>query len=366
VRITKRPIPLVGVSLLLLVLVGGGLVYREAQRLGLYFHAGQAARSGQWPQAFRDLLRLQALDPDYLDSEDHFREAMENVVHSLPLGREDLDVEVSVIRLLAAHGDLEALADALDHAVIAIPAGWFTMGSESGRSDERPEHLVFLDAYEIDRYEVTDSQYRRYVLATGRRPPFYWSGQDFPPGQADYPVVGVDWSGACSYCTWVGKRLPSEAEWEMACRGTGGQTYPWGDAWELGRANVDLGQHTLDASGGEFILSYGRTLLSDGRALSPVGSYLNGASPWGVLDLVGNVSEWSLDWYNWSDYTGLPDHNPLGTGPPWNHSLRGSAWFDPFSSGTQVQQDSRCSARASSHAGLGDPRMGFRCARTID
>ena len=141
-------------------------------------------------------------------------------------------------RLAAA--DALQLTEALDRDLVLIPEGDFVMGSNAGRADERPQHTVYLDAFELDRYEVANAQYRRFLQATGRTPPPYWDGDAYPVGQADYPVVGVSWDDADAYCTWAGKRLPTEAEWEKACRGTDGRTYPWGDLWEPHRANVDL------------------------------------------------------------------------------------------------------------------------------
>jgi formylglycine-generating enzyme required for sulfatase activity len=208
---------------------------------------------------------------------------------------------------LAAAGDEAALAKALDRSMISIPAGEFIMGSEIGRDDERPAHRVYLDAYELDRYEVTNAQYRRFLLATGARPPRYWTDAAYPTDQADYPVVGVSWDDADAYCRWAGKRLPTEAEWEKACRGTDGRVYPWGQAWEPKRANVDaagwdFGGATQDgAAATVWDAAWARLALppgSPGPTLQPVGSHLDGASPYGVLDMVGNASEWVADWYN--------------------------------------------------------------------
>jgi formylglycine-generating enzyme required for sulfatase activity len=133
--------------------------------------------------------------------------------------------EIELIRQLAVSEDPD-LADVLDQSMVFIPAGDFLMGSDDERDNERPQRLVYLDAYKIDRYEVTHAQYQRFVMATGRRPPHYWSGNDYPRGQADIPVVGVIWQDADAYCSWAEKRLPTEAEWEKACRGTESRIYP--------------------------------------------------------------------------------------------------------------------------------------------
>ena len=279
--------------------------------------------------------------------------------------------EVAAPRGLAAGGDEAALVEVLGRSMVAIPGGEFIMGSDAGRDDERPAHTVYLDAYELDRYEVTNAQYRRFLLATGGRPPRYWTDNSYPSGQADYPVVGVSWDDADAYCRWAGKRLPTEAEWEKACRGTDGRVYPWGETWEPGRANVDaagwdFGGATQDAAAGTiWDAAWARLSLppgSRGPLLQPVGSHLDGASPYGVLDMVGNASEWVADWYNWSDYSRLPARNPVVTGPPWNHCLRGSAWADPAGTPAWTQALSRCAARNSAHE-VSDPRVGFRCAR---
>lgn len=276
------------------------------------------------------------------------------------------DSEIELIRQLAASGD-PSLSEVLDRSMVYIPAGEFLMGSDSGRDNEQPQRLVYLDAFEIDRYEVINMQYQRFIDATGRRPPRYWFGSDYPPGQADIPVVGVGWLDADAYCAWMGKRLPTEAEWEKACRGTDGRIYPWGDTWDPDRANVGFPFEEPRSGLWDKAWSLLQVDWTDSEkpSLRPVGTYPEGASPYGAMDMAGNASEWVLDWYNWSGYWDLPTQNPQGLGPPWNRCLRGSSWYVPYGDIAQGQVRSRCSARNSSHSADVDPRMGFRCARSV-
>jgi formylglycine-generating enzyme required for sulfatase activity len=254
-----------------------------------------------------------------------------------------------------------------------VAAGSFVMGSDSGRMDEQPAHTVYLDAFEIDRFEVTNAQYARFLRASGRTAPRYWQNGTYPAGQAAFPVVGVSWDDADAYCRWAGKRLPTEAEWEKACRGTDGRTYPWGETWEPGRANVfiekgdrsslrvssDESADTVWDAAWQFLMEPPK---QDQPSLEPVGSHPDNASPYGVLDMIGNASEWIVDWYNWGDYTKLSTRNPSVTGPPWNHVVRGSPWHDPVGTAESAVAMSRCMARTSAHE-TADPRIGFRCAR---
>jgi iron(II)-dependent oxidoreductase len=256
--------------------------------------------------------------------------------------------------------------------VVSIPAGEFVRGSDMGYSNEGPQQLVYLDAFEIDQYEITNIQYSRFLLATGNKAPSYWIDGEYPDGQADYPVVGIHWRNANEYCTWAGKRLPTEAEWEKACRGPNGNIYPWGNEWNLQRANVDSVMASLSLvkqDGSPTAWAYAWQLLqttpgTGQLGLQPVGSYPTGVSFYGVMDLVGNASEWVFDWYNWSDYSNLPLRNPINLEPRWNHGVRGSAWHDPAGTVDQVRIWSRCSTRSSAHS-IADPRTGFRCARSV-
>ncbi|MBI4489945.1 MAG: formylglycine-generating enzyme family protein [Deltaproteobacteria bacterium] len=167
-----------------------------------------------------------------------------------------------------------------------------------------PGRSIYLDAFYIDKHEVTNALYRRFMEATGRGAPEYWNNNNHnTPNQ---PVVGVSRHDAEAYCKWAVKRLPTKAEWEKAARGTDGRTYPWGEQWDSSRANS--AESKL------------------GRA-APVGSYPNGVSPYGVHDMAGNVWEWVADWYDENYYQRSPDRNPKGLDSGQLCVLRGGSWL---------------------------------------
>ena len=205
------------------------------------------------------------------------------------------------------------------------------MGSVTGRPNEAPAHDVWVDAFSIDRFEVTVGQYARFVAATGWRSPGNWDGID-ASAAATTPITHVAWPDAAAYCAWVGKRLPTEAEWEKAARGIDSRRYPWGDTWATGNA----------AAG-----------LATGRV--PVGSYAGGASPFGAHDMVGNVHEWVADYYDPGYYATSPQRNPRGPDNDRNRVIRGGSWASPPEWATTTFRDS-------SHSDVGDARFGFRCA----
>jgi sulfatase modifying factor 1 len=271
--------------------------------------------------------------------------------------------EIALIRWISINCDFETLAGFLDTRKATIPAGEFIMGSSEGAKDELPVHGVFLDSFSIDRFEVTNAQYQRFINETGEAAPRYWFNRVFPVGQGDIPVVGISWRQANACCAWMGGRLPTEAEWERACRGDREFVYPWGTLWDETLSNSGvMHSHLWPRRHDDAWDILASELLSESSTgLAPIGSYLSGASPFGLFDMVGNASEWVFDFYNWDGYWELPSYNPVSLEPPWNHSIRGSAWFYLHGFASEVPFLSRCSTRNSSHS-YDDPRVGFRCA----
>ncbi len=237
----------------------------------------------------------------------------------------------------SASGSVRA-RDADGMEMVYVPAGEFLMGSPDGEgdADERPQHTVYLDAYYIDKYEVTNAQYRLcFEAGVCDRPPRSWDVSMFKP--LKQPVVGVSWYDAAAYCRWAGARLPTDAEWEKAARGTDGRRYPWG--------NQD--PHCELANG------WGCEGWPD-----TVGSYPAGASPYGALDMAGNVGEWIADWYDPDYYATSPDRNPLGPETGKWRVVRPGRY--------QVQwRHLRSANRYSMHPAAADVGIGFRCAMSV-
>ena len=170
-------------------------------------------------------------------------------------------------------------AQAEDKLMVLVPAGEFMMGSWTGDADERPVHRVYVDAFFMDKYQVSVGHYATFLNATSQAAPPAWDIMNKPRHQKR-PVVNVDWVDADAYCKWAGKRLPTEAEREKAARGADGRVYPWGNELPTGlHANMM------------------RERWSNHWALSPVGQFEGGKSPYGIYDMAGNVWEWVNDWY---------------------------------------------------------------------
>ena len=210
--------------------------------------------------------------------------------------------------LVRSTGELPPERNGRDGAPAAlVPAGSFVMGD----GEEAPRREVFLDAFYIDRHEVTTARYAKFLAATGSvRPPQAWEALDSSAG-ADLPVVGVDWNDAAAYCAWAGRRLPTEAEWEKAARGPDERRFPWGDeSPSLDRANYV--NTSPEAYGG---------------GLHKVGAHPAGRSPYGIHDMAGNASEWTADWYA-EGFRSTDVRNPKGPQEGKSRVIRGGGRFD--------------------------------------
>ncbi len=204
--------------------------------------------------------------------------------------------------------------------MIRVPAGTFTMGSNEIARFSGPEHSVYLDEFCIDKYEVTNRQYRRFCDATHRPypgDPDFLGLSNYIVSCPSYPVLNLSWADAKAYCDWVGKRLPTEAEWEKAARGTDARKYPWGnaepDAEGLYRANYGAREGWA----------------KDGyEGTAPVGSFESGASPYGCMDMAGNVADWCSDWHGKDYYFSSPKNNPQGPSSGTHRVIRGGSWED--------------------------------------
>ena len=241
--------------------------------------------------------------------------------------------------------------------MVKIPAGTFLMGSDkkvdrNAYQPEFPQRRVYLDAYEIDKYEVTTVQFLKFVLATDRKPLIDWQyeGGNFQETMANHPVMHVSWFDADAYCRWAGKRLPTSAEWEKAARGEDGRIYPWGNE-PAGLSRANFGRTGLSGP----VRDRPERLLLYPPIIS-VDKYDNAVSPYGVFQLAGNVAEWTADWYDPHYYKTAPDRNPKGPEKGTQRAFRGGGWIDSTPSVRPAQRNGT------------DPNtkmnwLGFRCAR---
>jgi formylglycine-generating enzyme required for sulfatase activity len=275
--------------------------------------------------------------------------------------------------------------------MVYVPAGEFAMGNDgiqwlwSGSlaesnlslqvfTDESPQHAVYLDGYWIDQTEVTVAMFRTFVEATGYEtaaekerwgapytagppeeewphvPGTDWQHPHGPSSDAEdnHPVVQVTWDDATAYCAWVGGQLPTEAQWEKAARGTDGRRWPWGDGYAGSRGNFCDAQCPVER--------WRQVGYDDGYALTaPVGTFPEGASPYGALDMAGNVWEWVADWYGESYYGDSVSDNPAGPAAGRERVQRGGSWLD-------YESWVRTTVRHATEPTVRCDDLGFRCA----
>jgi formylglycine-generating enzyme required for sulfatase activity len=223
-----------------------------------------------------------------------------------------------------------------DVDMVEVPAGAFTMGNDSGDPKEAPAHEVNLPAFYMDKFEVTNANFAAFVQATGyqtdaEKAEAKQSWQTYAvAGKENHPVVKVTFNDAQAFCAWMGKRLPTEEEWEKAARGTDQRDFPWGDLWDTTRANVKL---------------------SGLRGTAAVGSFASGASPYGAEDMSGNVAEWTSSPF--VAYPGSTYQDPQYT--PDARVIRGGGWFDE-------QNQVRTTSRNGGFINTANDDLGFRCA----
>lgn len=242
---------------------------------------------------------------------------------------------------------------------LLVPAGSVSMGGLDvyAENDELPAHVVQIDAFWIDQVEVTNGMYQLCVQAAGCAPPRRAQSENRlryfgDAGFRDYPVISVDWEQAAGYCAWAGRRLPTEAEWERAARGDDLRTYPWGDA-------------AADSTLANYNNRVGDT--------SRVGSYASGASPFGALDMAGNVWEWVADLYKANYYDSSPEANPSGpeAAPGLiERVIRGGSFLDArvnirvSNRGHAAGPNAALAPQDPARGGGSSLRIGFRCAQS--
>jgi len=238
----------------------------------------------------------------------------------------------------AAHAATPSRGAFVEPAMVRIPAGWFAMGCETARDEEKPVHRVWVDAFELAAYQVTNADYAPFLAATKRSPPLHWDDPSFRHPQQ--PVVAVSWLDAAAYCEWLSKvtgrryRLPTEAEWERAARGGAeGKLYPWGDEPP------------------ESLPDYARRWKTGPE---PIGLYPPNA--YGLYNICDNVHEWCADWYDPGYYARSPERNPHGPAEGSRRASRGGSWRHHI-------KVARCAARSSIPPEFKYADYGFRVAR---
>lgn len=225
--------------------------------------------------------------------------------------------------------------------MMLIPAGKFTRGSNHRLPDEGPQYTAETKAYWMDKYEVTNLQYKQFIDATKRKSPSNFRNRTYPKGKVDHPVVFVSWYDAHDYCEWAGKRLPTDIEWEKAARGTDDRDYPWGDDFDVNKVNSPVRWKSLHLEGDTM----------------PVGSLEAGKSPYGMYDMSGNAWEWTDSWYTQYPGNQWPSEN---YGEMYK-VLKGGSWWDCsyYQCGVSAPVFNRSYFKQS----VKNSSFGFRCAK---
>ena len=253
-------------------------------------------------------------------------------------------MNVAVPSVAETRRALEAEARKNGDPMVWIADGAFTMGSQDGLSKARPMHQVYVSAFYIDMFEVTTVRYAKFLGTAGQGQPglvpILWD-QVKLAYDGDRPVIGITWGAAQAYCRWAGKRLPTEAEWEKAARGTDGRTYPWGNAAPTSR-----------------LANYDKPVSANwySESVRPVDSYEAGKSPYGVYGMAGNASEWVADWYDEKYYATSPASDPSGPARGQQKVLRGGSFGDPAIQLKSTARDNSAPTESGLYAGV-------RCAQ---
>jgi len=258
-----------------------------------------------------------------------------------------------VLGMLMTACDRPSVSSNALEGMVLIPAGEFVMGTDAqgANPDQRPAHKVYLDAFYMDQHEVTNAQFEEFILGGGYENKKFWTreGWDFiqknkiraplryrqnkVSTEPDHPVIGVSWYEAVAYATWAGKRLPTEAEWEKAARGTDQRIYPWGNQMDFSKLNY----------------------FPHVTKVFAVGSFTQSATPYGLMDMAGSVWEWTADWYDENYYTHSPRKNPTGPDLGKYRVLRGGGW-------DSIRLQLQCTYRHYEKEDRQTYSIGFRCA----
>ena len=276
--------------------------------------------------------------------------------------RSERTLRTLYVLLYALFGNLPWVSAEPD--LCLVPAGTFIMGSDADMPNEAPVHEIYLDAYYIGKTEVTNAEYYPFWLENGgagsEHTPISYGGErviqgmnsiyseikfgtwpDIAKTKPNHSVIGVSWHSAVAYAAWRGMRLPTEAEWEKASRGTNARRWPWGNTFK---------QRINDTT------THANVWSQSGAHLQPVASYPTGASPYGVQDMAGNVWEWVADWYSETYYHHSPDRNPKGPVVGSRRVVRGGSWLNR-------ELLARCSTRIGQYPEIGTSFIGFRLAK---